>query len=128
MSDADHVPTLEERKRCPKCHTPGMVVSEVPIPERRGAKLIMMRCMNGTKDKFGPTPDSCVWFLTGWAIQINADGSLYTNNDYNRSRGDKAFPELFKGNTPEELKVIKALQNQLEQETNPGGGEVRRRY
>lgn len=124
MADVDREPTLEERKRCPKCGVPGMVVSEVAIPGRRGAKLIMMRCMNGTKDKLGPTPDSCVWFLTGWPIQVNADGSLYTNPN----PSEKAFPKMFQGNTPEEAKVIKALTNQLEQETNPGGGEVRRRY
>lgn len=121
---SDREPTLEERKKCPKCGMPGMVVSENLIPRRRGAKLIMMRCMNGTKDKLGPTPDSCVWFLTGWPIQVNADGSLYTNPNPT----EKAFPKMFQTNTPEEKKVIDSLQRQLDQETTREGGEVRRRY
>jgi hypothetical protein len=86
------MPTYEEAKRCPKCQQPGKLKSvESPSvsPEdrvrfgiQRGAKVETYICTN----------ERCRWFETGWAVQLNPDGSI---PDRTKSLAkDKQYPAL----------------------------------
>jgi len=58
----------EDAKRCPKCDQPGELKGTSVI--ERGARVETYHCMN----------EDCSWFNTGWAVQINRDGSIPEHN------------------------------------------------
>jgi hypothetical protein len=63
--------TFEDAKRCPKCETPGMVISKrmslhsSPVA-RAKPTVYVIRCVN----------QLCAWFDTNWIVQVNPDGSI----------------------------------------------------
>jgi hypothetical protein len=58
--------TFEEAQRCPKCTLPGEARTPILVPDKPGYKVVTCTCRN----------KHCRWFNTGWAIQINPDGSV----------------------------------------------------
>jgi hypothetical protein len=86
------MPTYEEAKRCPICGEPG-VLKGVQLPPAdsvaqrqygipRGAKVETYHCVN----------ERCRWNGTGWAVQVNPDGSI---PDRTKALAkDKDFPAL----------------------------------
>jgi hypothetical protein len=102
-------PTYEEAKRCPRCQLPGEVVSRMPTA-KPGTQVHTVYCRN----------EDCPWFNSMWIVQVNPDGSVPPPNT---SSQEKLFPKLM-APPDEEQRVLRALQRQLDVETQPGG-EVR---
>ena len=73
---------LDEAKRCPKCQQPGEQQAGYELVKEgrhRGAKVHTFICQN----------EDCVWYKTGWVLQINPDGSIPV-----RKKGQKEHPEM----------------------------------
>lgn len=70
--------TYEIAKSCPKCGHYGELQYTHPGP-RGGSRVEVYLCTN----------EVCLWYETGWTIQINKDGSIP-----DRTKGPKQFPSL----------------------------------
>jgi hypothetical protein len=103
--------TLEEAKQCPKCGMPGEEVDTRSHPDGRGKQIMTVMCVTTL----------CPWFETPYWITINSDGSIpepYSD----LKRGEKKYPKL----SPEiETNIRANMEQQLGQEIQPGGGEIR---
>lgn len=103
--------TFEEAKRCPKCEMPGDDRSATASKDSRGKPVTvhLIYCVN----------DECRWYNTPWTVQVNADGSIPKPHS---ALGRKQFPSV----SPEmQSKIEENIQRQIQQETQPGGGEIR---
>jgi hypothetical protein len=70
--------TIEEASKCSKCGLTG----ERGAPQasaKPGVKVIVFTCRN----------KSCVWYDTGWPVQVNPDGSIPDPED--TRHGPKQF-------------------------------------
>jgi hypothetical protein len=56
--------SLEEASRCPKCKEQGAV--SALVGGRRGSRVYTYTCQN----------DKCIWYNTGWVVQVNSDGTI----------------------------------------------------
>jgi hypothetical protein len=102
--------TFEEASRCPKCGQPGEDKKKRKVRKGRNwVEIHTIYCRN----------QLCRWLDTAWLVQVNEDGSI---PQAYQQLGDKQFPKL----SPEsETRVQEAMEEQLRQETQPGGGELR---
>lgn len=107
--------TFEEATRCPKCKQPGEVVSTKKVTDR---DLKMGKATANTVMCHNPV---CTWVNTNWVVQVNPDGSIPTT-DYSKHE-NKRFPNR---GAAVEQRVLDAVAKQLAQETQQGGGEIRR--
>lgn len=69
--------TFEERKRCPKCGTPGRESRMEKL--RNESRLYTIMCVK----------EDCKWFDTGWVVQVMKDGSIPE-----RQPQEKDYPEM----------------------------------
>jgi hypothetical protein len=103
--------TFEEAKECPKCGKVGedRRVTQKKDSRGRPVEIHLIYCVT----------ELCTWFGTPWTVQVNEDGSI---------------PEAYSGLGPKKYDRISQesasriednVGRQLENETQPGGGEIR---
>lgn len=102
--------TFEEAKRCPKCNTPGEDTGILDAVKASHATVHVIQCVNR----------QCKWYATSYLVQVNEDGSVPPP----RKNQPKAYP-MPKLSQQQIERIENTIQRQLEQETKPGGGEVR---
>jgi hypothetical protein len=105
----------EDASRCPRCDLPGEEVNRLP-GKKPGYKVATLLCRN----------DKCRWFNTGWAVQINPDGSVPEARDRKPDdREERMYPRinplLFNQRNKAALEQGQRI---LDADTR-GGGEVR---
>jgi hypothetical protein len=106
--------TYDEARRCPRCGIPGDVVSKNVVRSqelRPGTTAHVIFCRNR----------DCTWLDTSWVVQVNPDGTIPPPN-YGRDRQPKQFPVNL--HDSEVKRIVDGIEKQVNQETQPGGGEV----
>lgn len=108
-------PSYEDASRCPRCDIPGDHTSSTPAKNSRGkpVSIHMFYCRN----------ENCRWFNTSWIVQVNPDGTIPDPNSDRGVMHEKAFPKM-PAISGDEERIIKAVERQVAQETQPGGGEI----
>lgn len=99
--------TLEEAKKCPKCHEPGQEISARQLDRIKG-KLLTFMCMT----------ESCKWFKTTYVVQVKPDGTVPEPDT--RPRSSKVYVP-----TEEEIAAINR-NAQLAHDQSLQGGEIQR--
>lgn len=106
--------TFEEAKLCPKCGKPG---EDVRVFDRKNSMGKPV-----TVHTIYCRVELCPWYNTSWLVQVNEDGTI---PDPYSQLGPKQYPKLSEESV---TRVQEAIQTQLDQETKPGGSEVRNPY
>jgi len=104
---------LDDAKLCPRCKLPGEETAKIPT-RKRGTYALHMMCRN----------ERCKWFNTGWLVQVNPDGTVPDPVDHKQSREPGFFQNLGRPDPALARRIEHIAENQLEQETQPGGGEI----
>lgn len=112
--------TYEEATTCPKCGKQGNVRKREPVPRKSGLPYGTMLHTAYCENQL------CPWYnLVCRLVQVNPDGSIPPPTDH---RGKPKVYEHFEGHDQMARDIMKALNRQVEAETDPDHhGEIRGR-
>jgi hypothetical protein len=98
------VTTPEEAFLCPKCSKTGVEVKKTKGPQ--GSTIFNVNCDNPL----------CLWYETGWIVQIKADGTVAE-----RKQGEKEFA-FTAGDAMIGKSFVDRLRSELERGELPANG------